>query len=648
MRTLVLLALPALVGLTACPTDTVDPIDLLVDDSCEATNPRHCMLPWPSARWLEADGSTETGYRLEYDPAGIPLNQDDAPFDSTEYERRDGFSPASMMLTTFAQAPDWDATDGTPHEGMWDISTLATSPTMIIDLETGALIPHMVENDLRAGIEGRQNYDTMVYIRPAKRLEENRSYGVAIRNVVLEDGTMATAFPGFAALRDGVITNAAQIEDQRDGYEQLFTAIEAAGWDRAELVQAWRFHTASGDNLRGDLLSMRDDAMARIEADGAQCTVESVQTDVSEQTWARLDGTFRIPLYMDSPERGARVVRGADGHPAFQGWATAPFTMLVPRRAVEPGAERQRLLQFGHGLMGAGDGEGGGGFLRGFGQEFGFVTVATDWQGMSEDDFVTVGRALTNMAEFPKITERLMQGVVNNLVLTRSFLGDCQALPDLQHEGHSVIGDSAWWLGISQGGIMGGTLMALSQDFEAGALLVGGMSYPVMVGRSVDFTLYEDLFFHTWYEDRIDREFLFNMSISLWDIAEPNAFLPHLVSDPLPDTPPKRILYQIAKDDSQVPNLASDMAARTMGIPLLTPSAVTPWGLETTEGPVESAMVYFDLLATPHPEGNWVPEDDNGAHGEQRYLDAARIQMNEHLSPKGQIRHTCDGPCDPE
>ncbi|MEE2829256.1 MAG: hypothetical protein VX498_08710, partial [Myxococcota bacterium] len=51
------------------------------DASCEGLNPLYCLLPWPSDRWLEEDPSTETGYRLRYESAAIPLNKDGADFD---------------------------------------------------------------------------------------------------------------------------------------------------------------------------------------------------------------------------------------------------------------------------------------------------------------------------------------------------------------------------------------------------------------------------------------------------------------------------------------------------------------------------------------------------------------------------------------
>jgi hypothetical protein len=241
-----------------------------------------------------------------------------------------------------------------------------------------------------------------------------------------------------------------------------------------------------------------------------------------------------------------------------------------------------------------------------------------------------------------------MQGVINNLVMTRSFKGACRDLAELQVPSGPAIDDGdPYWLGISQGGIMGGTVMALSQDITRGALLVGGANYPFLIGRSVDFYAYE-VVFKVWYPERIDREVLMAVMISMWDHAEPNAWLPHVVADPLPDTPAKQILYQVARDDSQVPNIASDTAVRSMGIPLLTPSPVMPWGIPTSEGPEDSAYVYYDLGREPAPPGNLAPTEGNGAHGDQRWLDAALEQMNGFWQSDGQVVHTCDGPCDPE
>ena len=81
----------------------------------------------------------------------------------------------------------------------------------------------------------------------------------------------------------------------------------------------------------------------------------------------------------------------------------------------------------------------GGSFARQFGQEHPSILVGTDWQGMSRDDLATVGNSLQNVSDFPMVAERLIQGMVNQWVLTRSFQGTCRELPDLLNEGEPVI-----------------------------------------------------------------------------------------------------------------------------------------------------------------------------------------------------------------
>jgi hypothetical protein len=608
-------------------------------------------LPWPSDRWLAADEETATGFRLAYESSAIPLNKDGEAFDVESYAFRDGYSPMSQILTLFRLDVDTAGTEGLAGEGEWEKSLAPESPSILLDLTTGERVPHFVEIDARAHEDDADQLvpdPQLVYIRPARRLLEDRSYGVALRNIRLVDGSWAEPSESFAALRNGQKTDSEELEARRPGYDTLFSKLEEAGVPREQLVQGWHFHTASGDNLRGSLIAMRDDAMERVPVGGGECTVTNVSEEPSDSTLRRVDGTFSSPLYMDGPYTGSRVVRGNDGLPEFQGWVEVPFTLLIPQSLNAEDAEPGRLLAFGHGLMGQARDEGGGGFLSELGNRYGMVTVATDWQGMSVPDLATVGIALSDVSTFPSTGERLMQGVVNNLVMTRSFKGACRDLPELQvTSGPAIDEGPPYWLGISQGGIMGATVMALSQDTERGALLVGAANYPVMIGRSVDFYSYE-VVFRVWYPERIDREVLMAVMISMWDHAEPNAWLPHLVTNPVQDTAAKKILYQVARDDSQVPNIASDIAVRTMGIPLLTPSPVLPWGMETTEGPVDSAYVYFDLQREPPPLGNEAPTEGNGAHGDQRWLEAAMTQMDAFWREDGEVAHTCDGPCDPE
>ncbi len=634
--------------------EEVDPIELTVDPWCEWLEERHCVLPWPSDHWLEP-ADTATGVRIAYDTASMPLNDTFEPFDVAEYTRFDGYSGSSPIMTTFGGALDLT---GFAANDDFARSLEADSPTVLLNLSTGARVAHSVEIDLRwdESIEdGDLDPDVMVYLQPAARLPGGTEFAVAFRNVVREDGSTVSPSPGFTVLRDAIVTTSPLVEERRPAYDAMFDALTAAGVDRAGLVQAWKFTTVSDSMIRRDLLHMRDDAMTRVPVGGGNCTVEEVDRAGDPEgapragVALRIKGMLEIPLYTDRNAPPTRIVRDADGLPEFQRMDEVPYILVVGESVMEPGAEPARFFGYGHGLMGSRH-EINSGFVAQMVGGRHMVAAAVDWDGMSEDDFVTVGFALQDVSTFANVGERLMQGVINQLVLTRAFTGACRtAIPELQHpDGHPVIRDAdPYFIGISQGSIMGATTVAVGQDVKKAALMVGGMNYSVMIPRSSNWTTYEAIL-RAWYRSRLERELLLGIMNSHWDLASPDAFLAHYAGDLLPDTPEKKILYQIAKHDSQVPNRASDMAARTAGFPLLTPAPVAPWGIETTDAPDGSAMVYFDFGVEPNPPGNLVPPEDNDVHNDQRYLEATQEMVDRFFQEGGVIENTCEGPCDPE
>ena len=618
-----------------------DPIHVEIDAECDNVNPLYCMLPWPSSRYLAADDTTNSGWRLDYLPEAFPLNIDDDPFDVEPYARFDGFPPSAQIITLFERP-----VDGTtlPPWSNYAASLEDDSPTVLLDMETGERVAHFAEFDVRYDYEA----EILLYIRPSKRLKENRRYAVAIRDLQYTDGTPVEAGEVFAALRDGVITDAAQVEARRPGFEEMFTALSTAGIVREHLIQAWDFHTASGEVIWGDLLDMRDDAMERAGDDGIACTVTSVQDEYNGEYFRRIDGTVTVPLYMDSEHPPARLVRDEDGNPVYQGDYEVAFVAYIPRSLAEPGADPGRLMTYGHGFFGSED-EVGSSWLRGQADDYGFVMVGTDWDGMSDGDVVAVLQAFTELSELSAFPERLLQGVINFLVLSRTTAGACTADEAFQVDGQLTFDpDQSYYMGMSQGSIMGATTLAVSQDIERGVLNVGAANYATMQSRSRNFNEFE-LIYSAWYPERIDREFYWSVLGTLMEMMDPITYLPHLIDDPLPDTPAKKILYQVGLSDAQVCNVASDIAARTAGFPLMTPSVHQVYGLEEvtatpTEGHDGSVYQYWDCGDPAVPVGN-EPPDDNEAHECVRRQPTCQDQTDRFLRPDGIVVNTCDGEC---
>lgn len=625
---------------------------------CENINPMHCLLPWPSDFYLEEDSTTATGRRLALPAGAMPRNQRNRAVDPAQFARFDGFSPMPTIMTSYPGRVDTDTLNG---ENDIAATLEPSSTTLLLDAETGALVPHFAELDEWEQTDPER---APLYLRPAVRLREGHRYVVAIRGLRFVGGAPIGASPYFQALRDGTPLEGSDVEARRSHFDEVFAFLESQGVARSELIEAWDFTTATGETIWGDLVAMRDDAvgrsvegdLGRVGAGGVTCTVVEVRegADAAGDLYRRIEGTMSVPLYLNgadpSSPQESRLRRGPDGRPLAMGTVEVPFLAQIPRSVVSEGPGRLEI--YGHGLFG-GRSEIEAGWHRTHQNELNVVSVAVDWWGMSFDDLARITLSLQEFGSFVATPERLHQAVINFLVAARSFRGGCAELDELQvafddgTRGSAIDTSAAYYYGNSQGGIMGGVVAGVAVDIERFVLGVGGMSYPLMIKRSTNWRTY-DAIMSNGYPDPLVRNLLLAMSASLWDIAEPSGYSSHLVRDPLPGTPPKRILMQIGVADAQVPNLSADLQARTIGIPYLRPAPYTPFGLDGAEAPLDSALVIYRIPgAEPPLPGTRSPTGDNPAHEGVRRASAALRQIDAFWRPEGRIEQFCDGVCDP-
>jgi hypothetical protein len=218
--------------------------------------------------------------------------------------------------------------------------------------------------------------------------------------------------------------------------------------------------------------------------------------------------------------------------------------------------------------------------------------------------------------------------------------------PALAFGGHPVTdGAHRYYFGVSNGGIQGVTFMALSPDIERGVLNVPGCQWSLMIFRSSQFNpLYPLL--DVIIPDPLDRQVLVTASQTEWDHSDPASFAPHLILDPLPGVPPKRVILQESIGDSQVPNMSTRLLARAIGLQGLG-LVQRVHGIEEVDGPLDSAYTQWDTHKTPLPPPiNTPPDIDNGAHGAIQELPALGEQLRLFFAPDGQAVNTCGGPCD--
>jgi hypothetical protein len=275
------------------------------------------------------------------------------------------------------------------------------------------------------------------------------------------------------------------------------------------------------------------------------------------------------------------------------------------------------------------------------------VVVGTDMRGMAAIDVPNVVLTLNDANRGPLIFDVLVQGMVNHVALVQIARGPlAQSLFRKQNGMPLVDPSKVYYYGISQGGIMGGTVCAIDPVIERCVLQVGAINYSLLLERSRDWPTYHT-FLLAAYKDPLDVTLILNLMQQQWDRTEPTAVADAIVGEGIPGAPAKQVFMQIAIADDEVSNVASEYQARTMGIPTLTPSPYVPFGLSGTAGPVPSGLVIYDfgLGATIPPTNE--PPPDNDVHSNLRNK-RLTLEMMRRFYSTGEIVQLCTAPkgCD--
>ncbi len=633
------------VGLTlaACSSDTALPIEA----QCNPLGINHCMTPWPSSVFEVDDATTATGHKLAIPDKTLPTNFDGDAVDPTGWNKADGFSPAAPMVMSF---PGGVSADGLPPADDMTLSTMPDSPTVVLDMTTGERVAHFAELDMQADSTPDSQ---ALFIRPAQRLTGGHRYAVAITNrVKARDGGDLPVPPGFAALRDGKHTDHSLLEATRPRFGEVLDALETAGYPASDLVVAWDFTVASDDFLHRDMIAARDRAVAALDTHPIQFTILTDDpVDDGSVIKRRITGTLDAPLFLTNSGKfnpGTVIARDGDDLPAQQGWYQIPFSAIVPACAYTSPTPVPMVI-YGHGLMGSST-EATGGVQRQTASEDCLVFVGTDMRGMSTPDLPAVVSALNDASHADEVFEVLEQGLVNHVTLVRAMRTTftTQLFVDAASANKPLVDpQKVYYYGLSQGGIFGTAVMAYEPTIQRGVLGVGGANYSMLLDRSADWPQYRTIL-NGGYPDPLDDTMVINLCQMRWDKVEGSGVV-NTVLNGAPTAPiAKQLLMQIALSDEQVPNLGSYWQARSMGIPVLGPTPVTPWGLTVAASPLaagQSAILIMDGGAPAPPSTNVpAPKVDPSMHDLTRTQAATRRQIKEFFDT-GTIVNECAGVC---
>ena len=669
-------------------------------DGCDALDPAVCMLPFPNDYFTRADPTTPTGRLLDFNLLGMPRNKAGKPIDPTDWNRSDGFSPGSLIVTKIPQIQTPAALKATGAVPITDLARTYDpgAPIVLLDADTGkrALIWTEIDSTVPEGSRD-------LLIRPAKNLTEGHRYIVAIREMRGPDGKLIPAQPAFAALRDHT---AAADPGRQAHFDDLFLTLAKAGIPRKSLYLAWDFTVASAQSLAGRMLSIRNDAFKqlgdtnlkdmKVQGSAPQFTIGQVTDTLCEkgvpadqvtqgivggdcpdtpnnQIARDVKGSMTVPCYLDTPGCvgvHSQFLLGPDGKPMQIPGNTmkVDFECRIPQIALKEGAGKSRPALYGHGLFGS-YGEVRQGQLQAFGNEDNLIFCATNWEGMAETDIPNVATVLTDLSNFNTMADRVQQGMLNFLYLGRLLIhpDGLSTVPAFQDaHGKSLIDTRRlFYDGNSQGGIIGGALTAVAPDFNRAVLGVPGMNYSTLLTRSSDFgqgdppdptdpvnTIQYAWPLYTSYPNPDERQLLFSLMQILWDRAEPDGYAEHMTDHPYPNTPAHEVMLMNALGDHQVAPVTADVEARTIGAKLLKRPAedpgrsadVTPhYGIPAFSSlPARgSALVIWDSGSPVPPTTDTPPTTGQDPHEHPRNTLANRQMKSYFLSLDSQVVDTC-------
>ncbi|MGK2932352.1 MAG: hypothetical protein ACSLFD_06235 [Solirubrobacterales bacterium] len=659
---------------------------------CNPLDKKVCMQPWPSNLYTRADTSTATGLRLDIPEAATPKNRLNETVDTTDFNRADGFSPGNSIITKIPGVDTPAAFDNSGIPGLDDIgsSTDADSPVLLLDAATGERQPFWAELDSTPTTKSTVTFtpgqppveipggspnddptntgDVNLIIRPAKNLKPGDRYVVVIRNLKNASNAAVPAQAEFQACKGDLteITDPELLYTCNQLNDNVFNVLAQRNIAKdASLYLAWDFTVASDESTTGRMLTIRDDAFERLGDNNLadrkiagsapdfditavcdagnlaspQCGNGDGQASTPDTNWFQrnIEGVLHVPCYLDANgcAPGAKFAFNPDNTLTWNDSYTmdVPFRCLVPNSTVSSGAVIPGGTGvYGHGLLGNLNQVASAGSTREVGNATNSTWCAVDWAGFSESDFGTIAESLKNISAFNKATDRMQQGFLNFMMLSRAlvhengfaddpafvmnFNGTTPITPGPAIDTSAGADTRGYYQGISQGGIMGGGLVPVSPDIDHGVLGVPGMNYSILLPRSVDFDDYAhgviggiylpNVGLYDNYTNQAELPLIFSMMQLLWDRGEANGYAHTLdpAVGPLPNTNPHTVLLRVALGDHQVANVTAEVEARTIDAKLYTP-ALRPgrswtggqFGIDTFTPPLangSNAIVYYD------------------------------------------------------
>ncbi|MCA9771781.1 MAG: IPT/TIG domain-containing protein [Myxococcales bacterium] len=563
-------------------------------------------LPPSPSDYFTVPAATATGRRVHIVPGeNLPLEDNLSrlfPNVIDELNTLDGFGTSSPALVPLTGPVDLDSNGGhplftaSPERHQRHVFDAADAPIFFLNIDPGS--PRYGER--RAVIVDHLENDFLV-IEPLRVLDGATRYALILSKSLLgaDEGAGPRCVQPSAAWQRLLDGGPDLTPDEQDLFEFVFAALGQVAFADptialGDLALAMPFTTQT---TYDELLEVRADLMATPEPEIVPGSL-TVETLASGSVAYRVHGKFTAPDW-----RGAERLWERDpgtGHFLQKGVLERDFVLHVPRENGEY-AQPYPIAIYLHGLAGdLGESNTAGERLA----TQGIATIATAAVGHDSGVAVIAVFEFFNLLDiatgapnaFSVIRDNFRQSTIDQIQLLRlarrlAAEGFDAAppigVPDLDPS--TPMGE----LGVSLGGLMGGTLAAVEPTIESAVLFVGGGVVSKLIQDSPLFSFLIPIFQlilapgEPLTPDSVPS--FFALMQTVLEKGDPVNYARHVFEDPLvtelPGIGPKNMMLVQVVPDLIVPNSSNEAYARAFGLPLL----------ETKVAPVEG----LPLEATP-------------------------------------------------
>ena len=594
------------------------------------------LFPLPSRFFQAKDTTSRTGVRSSYPAKAVSGPRSLLPVDFSAFNSADGHSPSAPLLVHFGIDVADEFLD---DQSSFERSLEAGAPIALFNLDSGERIPVMTEMDRNLRKQKHRGRHPLI-IRPMSPMSMGCRHLAVLTTALRDtDGHKIMPPPGFLALRDRITTDHSALEESRASYEDYFKFLADKGYPRDGLLLAFDFMVSSKQHVLGGILSMRDQALSHASENKIGYRIDRVLHNPNENVAIQVEGSFEVPSFLN---RANAIERRADGSAILQDdHLHCPFTMIVPPQINE--GKPLPLVLFDHGIFGRGRdyliGRRGIHLTQPLARRGGSVLIATDFIGLCRDDRTLVLSQIgVNPNRVHVITDRLQQSLINNLLLVELALGDLNRDERIGLNGQPLLNPQrVHYYGVSLGGCQGVSLTALSSRISRAFLAVPGGAWSTMLSRSIVYRPLKILIDRMHPDPLLQQTFL-TLIQSRFDGCDAVNLGTLLYKNRLADAPKdRRIMLLEAIGDCQVPNIATRIVARAIGVSQLVPMIEPVFGLEPVTGPTKIPVLA--QISMPErlakyrpPDENILPERDNRTHSDAILLEPAIKQLMDVLS----------------